>query len=288
MATGPSVSCNRLDGRIGYVARMSATTLASACRRHLRRRVRALFNARWKPVAGAVSVLVAAPSGHVAAQGGSSIAVAAPARLDEGSFTLLVDGQRAGREQFSVQRVASADGATLALRAESAMGDRRSAVRLEADSAGTPVRYTVEARRGAETTLRLGGQRVRGRFATLARSSTGEAAREYLLRPEAVVVEDDGLVQYAVLVLGRKLATGDSITLPSLMPSANSQGTVRLVLEATDDQVVVAGTRLAARRWRVVAARDEVRRLWTDADGRLLRVTIAARRLDAIRDDVPR
>jgi hypothetical protein len=232
-----------------------------------------------------VSVAVAA---HAAAQGAPPTAGATSARLDEGSFTLLVEGQRAGREQFSVQRIASADGATLALRAESAVGDRRSAVRLEADSAGTPVRYTIEARQGAETTLRLGGQRVRGRFATLARSSTGEAAREYLLRPAAVVVEEDGLVQYAVLVLGRSLATGDSVTLPSLMPSANSQGTVRLVLEATDDQVVVAGTRLAARRWRLVAARDEVRRLWTDADGRLLRVAIPARHLDAIRDDVPR
>ena len=33
--------------------------------------------------------------------------------LDVGSFTLILDGQRAGREQFSVRRTTTADGATL-------------------------------------------------------------------------------------------------------------------------------------------------------------------------------
>ena len=129
-------------------------------------------------------------------------------RLDVGSFTISVGGQRTGREQFSVQRVVTNDGGTIELRSESAVGDTRTAVRLEADSAGTPVRYSIEARRGTEQILRLGGQRVRGRFATLARSVTGEAAREYLLRPGAVVVEEDGIVQYALLVRGRMLAEG--------------------------------------------------------------------------------
>ena len=90
-----------------------------------------------------------------------------PQRLDEGSFTIVVRGQRVGREQFSVQQRTGVDGAVVELRAESATGDRRTAMRLEADSAGTPVRYTVEERQGTEQTLRLGGQRVRGRFTTL-------------------------------------------------------------------------------------------------------------------------
>ncbi len=209
-------------------------------------------------------------------------------RLDVGSFTLVVNGQRAGREQFSVQRVTSQDGGTLEVRSESALGDRRVAMRLEADSAGTPVRYSVEERRGADVTLRLGGQRVRGRFATLARSSTGEAAREYLLRPGAVVVEDDGIVQYALLVRDRRLADGAGVTLPSLTPIANSQGAVRLVLETHSDTIVVAGVRREARRWRVTTSSGDLRLLWADADGRLLRLTIPARNLEALRDDVPR
>lgn len=210
------------------------------------------------------------------------------ARLDVGSFTLLVNGQRAGREQFSVQRVTSQDGGTLEVRSESAMGDRRVAMRLETDSVGTPVRYSVEERRGADVTLRLGGQRVRGRFATLARSSTGEAAREYLLRPGAVVIEDDGIVQYALLVRDRTLADGAGITLPSLTPIANSQGAVRLVLETSTDTIVVAGVRREARRWRVTASSGDLRLVWADNEGRLLRLSIPARSLEALRDDVPR
>lgn len=210
------------------------------------------------------------------------------ARLDVGSFTITVNGQRAGREQFSIQRVVTNDGGTIELRSESAVGDTRTAVRLEADSAGTPVRYSIEARRGAEETLRLGGQRVRGRFATLARSVTGEAAREYLLRPGAVVVEDDGVVQYALLVRGRPLTEGAGVTLPSLTPTANSQGVVRVVLEAERDVVIIAGARRTARRYRIVTDAGEARLVWAEAEGLLLRLSIPARGLDAVRDDVPR
>lgn len=210
------------------------------------------------------------------------------ARLDVGSFTLLVNGQRVGREQFSVQRVMSPDGGTIEARSESAIGDRRVAMRLEADSAGTPVRYSVEERRGADVTLRLGGQRVRGRFATLARSSTGEAAREYLLRPGAVVVEQDGVVQYALLLRDRPTAAGGGVTLPSLTPIANAQGTVRLVLETGTDTVVVAGAPRQALRWKVTAIGGDPRLVWTDSQGRLLRLSIPARNLEALRDDIPR
>lgn len=213
---------------------------------------------------------------------------AQPVRLDEGSFTISVNGQRVGREQFSLQRVVTNDGGTIELRSESAVGDTRTAWRLEADSAGTPVRFSVEARRGAEETLRLGGQRVRGRFATLARSVTGEAAREYLLRPGAVVVEDEGIVQYALLVRGRRLTEGAGITLPSLTPTANSQGAVRVVLEAERDIVVIAGARRTARRYRIVTAAGEARLVWAEAEGLLLRLSIPARGLEAVRDDVPR
>lgn len=213
---------------------------------------------------------------------------ALPQRLDEGSFTIVVRGQRVGREQFSVHQLKGADGTALELRAESATGDRRTAMRLEADSAGTPMRYTLEERQGTEQTLRLGGQRVRGRFTTLARSLTGEAAREYLLRPGAVVVEEDGLIQHALFVRQPLRMPGDGVTRPSLTPAANSQGAVHIVLESIADTVTIAGGRRMAQRWRVVTASSEVRLVWADPDGHLLRISIPARGLDARRDDVPR
>ncbi|MBL0171378.1 MAG: hypothetical protein IPP90_11705 [Gemmatimonadaceae bacterium] len=209
-------------------------------------------------------------------------------RLDVGSFTLFINGQRAGREQFSMQRVAAADGPTLELRAESAIGDRRAAVRLETDSVGTPFRYSVEERTGATVTLRLGGQRVRGRFATLARGTSGEAAREYLLAPGALVLEDDGVLQYALLVRRGPLAIHDSIIIPVLTPIANRQGTVRLTLLDASDTVVIAGSRRVAQRWQATTSLGEARFIWADAEGRLLRVQIPSRGFNALRDDVPR
>ena len=163
-------------------------------------------------------------------------------------------------------------------------GSGKSLITFDLVTVADATRYAAE---DADVTLRLGGQRVRGRFATLARSSTGEAAREYLLRPGTVVVEDDGIVQYALLVRERTMAEGAGITLPSLTPIANTQGAVRLVLETSTDTIVVAGTRRAARRWRVTVSSGDLRLVWTDVEGRLLRLTIPARNLEAIRDDVP-
>jgi hypothetical protein len=209
-------------------------------------------------------------------------------RLDVGSFTLFVNGQREGREQFSLQSIKSADGGVFELRAESAMGDRRSAVRLETDSAGTPVRYAVEERRGATVSLRLGGQRIRGRFATLSRSTRGEAAREYMLTAGAVVLEKDGVHQYAMLVRGRRATVGDTVVIPTLTPIENRQGTVRLVLVSNSDTVTIAGSRREALCWRALITTDDTRTIWADVDGRILRLRIPARGFEALRDDVPR
>ncbi len=244
---------------------------------------------------GLLSVLLAVGLPSIAS---SALAARTPARaagvrqqgerLDVGSFTVTIAGQRVGREQFSIRRITSQDGGVLELRAESATGEQRSAMRLETDSAGTPVRYSLEERRGAETVRRLGGQRLRGRFSTLSRGVTGEAAREYLLSPGALILEEDGLLQYALLVRGRTLAVNEGITIPTLTPTENRQGIVRLVLESQQDTVIIAGARCPAWRWRAVTSSADPRTIWADSEGRLLRVQLSARGIDALRDDVPR
>jgi len=233
---------------------------------------------RLTPTLTLILLLLAAPQ-LVQAQG---------ERIDAGSFTLFAAGQRVGREQFSIRRIASQDGGVLECRAESATGERRSAIRLETDSAGTPVRYSLEERTGADVTRRLGGQRVRGRFATLARGVTGEAAREFVLSPGAIILEEDGLAQYALLLRGRRASINVGQSIPTLTPTENRQGIVRLVLESERDTVTIAGAKRAAWRWRAVPVSGDARTIWADADGRVLRVYLAARGLDALRDDVPR
>ena len=60
------------------------------------------------------------------------------------------------------------------------------------------------------------------------------------------------------------------------------------MLEAEVDTVAVAGTRRASRRWRVVTALGDPRVVWADRDGHVLRIVMANRGIEAVRDDVPR
>ena len=211
------------------------------------------------------------------------------AMVDVGSFSLTSRGERVGREQFSIRHLQGPDGRVVELRAESAVGTRRSAFRLEVDSAGQPLRYAVEIRDGVDVQLRLGGQRVRGRFATLARGLRGEAAREYLLTERVHVLDEGAVHQYAALLEHyRGVRIGEAVDLPVLSPLENLQAGVRVILEARDDAVSIAGTRRLAWRWKVTTGGGEARLVWTDADGRLLRLLISSTGFEALRDDVPR
>jgi hypothetical protein len=235
------------------------------------------------PLAATLGLGAPAHGGRVDA--GRAASLREGVSVDVGSFTILREGVRVGREQFSLRHVGSAEGVAFELRAESAIGDRRLATRLETDSAGTPLRYSAEVREGTTVVLRLGGQRTRGRFATLARTDRGEAAREYLLPTGAIVLETEAFHQAAQLLIGRK--TSSDLRVRALAPMENRERDVRVTLDAAIDTVTVAGVRLPASRWVVDDAGDR-RVLWSDADGRVLRVTVPARGLDAIRDDVPR
>ncbi len=209
-------------------------------------------------------------------------------RVDAGSFTILKAGQRVGREQFSWRRLPSPDGATFELRAESDQGDRRTTVQLSTDSTGSPVRYAVEIRDATSLSIRLGGQRVRGRFATQLFRATGEGAREYLLTPGTFVLETDLFHQLGVVLRGRNLQSGESVTVPVISPLDNAQRELRISLESADDSVTVAGVRKTAHRWRLEERGGITRTVWGDAQGRILRVLLPSLFLEAVRDDIPR
>ena len=217
------------------------------------------------------------------------IAAQASAMVDVGSFSLTVKGDRVGREQFSIRNLQGPDGRVIEFRAESAIGTKRSAFRLEVDSSGQPLRYAVEVREGVDVQLRLGGQRVRGRFATLARGLRGEAAREYLLGERVHVLDERAVHQYAGLLEHYlSLDVGESLVVPVLSPMENLQTRVQIILESRDDAVVIAGTRRVARRWKVSPLGGEPRLVWTDSDGRVLRLLVTSTGFEALRDDVPR
>jgi hypothetical protein len=208
-------------------------------------------------------------------------------RIDAGSFTVLKAGERIGREQFSIRKAPNPEGAAYELRAESTRGDRRIAVQLTTDSSGTPLRYAVEVRDDANVTVRLGGQRVRGRFAVLSRRPNGETAREYLLPPGSLIVEAELFHQLYLVVKGRGASQGEAFSVQTLSPLSDTQSAVRVLLESLTDSVTIAGVSKPARRWRMEGASGAGPTFWADADGRIMRVRLANNEIEAIRDDIP-
>lgn len=295
-------------------------TLSRVCRPILGRSVHHLWAYSILPLSGVAvrfrtAVIIAFALIIEPAVVAQSTVFAQPRSLDVGSFTIFENGQRVGREQFSiVQTRAPANPATIAdgsavaasafvpeslgagrtgsggnleLRAESSVGDRRKALRLDTDSSGSPLSYAVEIRTGAAIALRLSGQRVRGRFATVARVPHGESAREYLFTDGEIILEAEDVHQYSMLVRNRRIAVGDSVRIATLSPTDNRQGYATLTLETATDTVTIAGSRRRALRWLVVTDAGERRTLWSDDRGRVFRLLIPSRGFEAIRDDLP-
>ncbi|MBC8086266.1 MAG: hypothetical protein H7Z40_03310 [Phycisphaerae bacterium] len=209
-------------------------------------------------------------------------------RVDAGSFSVFEKGVRVGREQFSVRRAPSPDGTAFELRAESVLGDRRAAVQQSVDSLGIPVHYSLEVREGTSVTVRAGGQRVRGRFVTQTRRSAGESAREYLLAPGVIILEPTFYHQLAVVLRRRTPGIGQPVEMTVLSLLDFSQQRLNLVLESRVDSAIVAGSSTPALRWRLEGAASPVQTIWTDSEGRLLKVVVAALFLEATRDELPR
>ena len=91
-----------------------------------------------------------------------------------------------------------------------------------------------------------------------------------------------------MLVRARRASVGDTVVVPTLTPIENRQGTVRLVLVSKTDTVTIAGSRQEAWCWRAFMDAGDMRTIWADVEGRILRLRIPARGFEALRDDVPR
>ena len=203
--------------------------------------------------------------------------------VDEGSFTVTREGDRVGREDFSIRHVTTVPGAYETLtRGVVVAGARRITVDLSADSLGRPVRFqsrsTDDGRAGESYRAEITGRRYSAR----ALREVGESARELMLPPGALIVED-GVLHPLQFVVARGPGR--------VMAVVPSRGVVvgLTVEDGGADRVSIALTSLEARRFVV---REEpggvVREVWVDREGRVLKVAIPALRLVAVRDEAPR
>jgi hypothetical protein len=198
--------------------------------------------------------------------------------VDEGTFSLLANGTRVGREDFSIRRTT---GGGFVAQGNLLRGDLRATVTLNADSAGGPERFRLETVRAGRPEEEVTGERRGGLWSGLAARSSGERGSEFRLPPGARVA-DDGAVHHLWFVLFGAPGTG-----PRLDPRRLALDT--LVVEAAGEERVTIGLEeLDARKWVIrTVGREAIREVWTDARGRLLRVRVSAEGLEAIRDEPP-
>ena len=203
--------------------------------------------------------------------------------VDDGSYTLSRNGERIGREDFSIRHVPTNAGAYESLtRGVVVTGTHRLTVDLSADSLGRPVRYQSKTADDGRVGESYQAEVVGRRFSARIVRGSGESARELLLPPGALVVED-GLLHPLQFVVARGRGT-----VPAVVPARNLVVTLT-VEDAGADRVSIALQSIDARKFIVREdASGLVREVWVDGAGRVLKVAVPAEKLVALRDDAPR
>lgn len=198
--------------------------------------------------------------------------------LDQGVLRVVVGGTEIAREEFTVTvGSAVAGGAGLRITATAFYPPRRTKITIsplvELGPDSMPRLVQFEAANGDDERIlaQIGPRRL-----TIRRiSSRGESAHEYPGAPRTMIVDDSVFALYAV-------------------PPGTASGTVRLVSPRRDvradydltnrgvEETVVAGERMKLLHL-VLTRGADVRHLWYDASGRLMKVEIPSRQLYAER-----
>jgi hypothetical protein len=224
-------------------------------------------------VAAAIALATAQPAG------------AQIVSLDEGSLTLVRDGERAGREDFSIRSApgSASGGIVLVGQGNIIMATRRFAAALNADTTGFPLRYQTELKVDGRITESYSGLTTRDHFASRAQRENGESAREFRL-PSGTVLAEDNVVHQLWFIVRR----GNGATVPVLVPGRSVVESVAVELLGTE-RLALDSREFDARHFRLTTAPGGATRdVWIDASGRLLKVVIPSLKLVAVRDETLR
>ena len=208
---------------------------------------------------------------------------AAALRIDEGSFRITIDGTDVGTERFVIRRTSTSPDALI---------DATGRVSLDArPDVLTAVRIAAETLRAADYQVRIESApeeiysgRVTGRRVT-ARvvSSAGENLREYLVSEGAEVIDES--VAHQHYFLARRARAGET-RIPVISPREGRQHFVQVEI-AGDESLTIAGQTVTARKLVIRPDQREARQVWVDAQDRVLKLELPARRLIAERVALP-
>jgi hypothetical protein len=202
--------------------------------------------------------------------------------IDAGVFTLYVNGQTVGTEQFQIHRRPQASGFEILATSTITMGERRTMTSLTADTAGIPIVYRMEGRDGDKVAATLQGNFSGRRLSVHSQNESGTSDRELPIAAGTVVLDEDVVHHYYFL-----FRQGVSGRVPVVVPRRLTRDTVTIVARG-EGLVELGNGSVPSRRLTVTNAAGVATDVWIDAAGRVLRVQVPSRGLTAIRDDRPR
>lgn len=190
--------------------------------------------------------------------------------VDEGTFAITRDGTAVGTERFAIRRAGVGNDAIVIANAVVQSDGPRGAVALRPllevtplDDASVNYQIEVSGAESAEISVRLAGRRYVARIQT----SAGDEEREFLARAGTRIVEEGVAHHYHFL---RTVRQGAGV--PVIEPRTRRQ--LQLVAsDVADEELRLGASSLPARKVTFTVG-DEVRRVWYDAQGRVLRVEI--------------
>lgn len=202
--------------------------------------------------------------------------------VDEGTFAVTLGGTPAGTEQFTIRRAGVGDDAIIianaVIRLDRGAGPTELRPLLEVtplDDASVNYQLKVSGSESSEMSVRIAGRRYVARI----RTEAGEEEREFLARPGTRIVEE-GVAHHYFFLRGVR----EGSTTPVIEPRTRRQ--VQLAASAAGEEELTVGPAKVRARKVTLSSGDDVRHVWFDAQGRVLRVEIPSLGYVAERQDL--
>lgn len=188
--------------------------------------------------------------------------------LDDAVFQLLRGGEVVGEEHLTVHRVGLGRDLRIIAQSEIRMNDgSEQRPRLEAGTNLLPTTYQnrITGANAGEVVITRAGRRLVARIA----GASGEAQREFRASDRTVILEEGVVLLY--YFLGRwQDAPGTVLTV--LDPTAGSPS--RLTVEVLGETRIRLGQRNVTAQHMRLSGDEDVREVWFDDEGRVLRVAV--------------
>ena len=203
---------------------------------------------------------------------------------DAGTFDVQVGGRSAGTEPFEIRQSGGGGGAeiTAAGRVHLVIPTGTVDLITQLETSGfeaEPVSYEVTV--GGTAPRKLVGTFGDGRFSARIATTTGEQMREFVASSGATVL-DDGVAHH-YFFLARRMRNG---RVPVIIPRENRQ-VMATVRDAGEENVTIGESTVPLYHLEVQPDGGDMRHVWLDDLGRVIRVEIPSRGYVAVRTSLP-